>query len=423
MNTVYGKLNLLFIFIISFQLVGCKLVKTGKIDNSFEEYTQSIAEDLELSKQVEINKDIEAISKELKKTVNSAPSMKFSRKNRKTNRRTYPSGVYKNEVSEALVWLADVRAEVDKIVEIVRELGKSGHEQVDGQPVLSVKQMFANEISVYYSLTYLRNALIGAASKTTQYLNKMDLEKLDVNETIDEDRKQILNEYLGTLGLIKITENDLKRTLEKMKMLKDAARETLVGDEVVKSLFDELREKEAERVEKINTTITENASAEEAQQIQEQMIAYDEEMRGKTLLYDPNNPDHPLVHILVIASNLTWGLINTLIGLGFVIVRVLLTPFLGMPTIKVSASRMQIYADVCGLGVPYTKMSAGLFELDFCTSYSFASDHEAGHAKQSAVLGPLYFPAAILSYILVMGHGGYIEHWADAWSHGDGHSH
>ena len=76
---------------------------------------------------------------------------------------------------------------------------------------------------------------------------------------------------------------------------------------------------------------------------------------------------------------------------------------------------MQIYADVCGFPAIPSKMSMGIWELDFCAGYNFAAAHEGGHAKQSAILGPLYIPAALLSYAINGGHGGFIESWADDW--------
>ncbi len=426
---IFSKaINSLLIATISFQLIGCKIVKSNDIDNSLEDYNELISGDLELAQQVAVNQKILEQSEKLNDAANDAPSVKFSSRSsnsqaRRNDKEVYRQSTYDKETKEIVSWIEEIRAELDGMVQIIKDLGRQNYENVDGVPVLSLKQIHANEMSIYYALTYLRNALVGVSTKTTSYLSKLDNSNLDKFETIDENRRIVLEEFLGTVGLVKIIENDIIRTLNKLKQIQTTSTESLVGNEMVSELMNSIQEKERDRVSRVQNALNDHATAEERGAIQEQVAKYDSEMAEKSILFNPNQPDHPLVHLLVIASNLSWGLINTLVGLGFVIVRVLLTPILGVPDIRISASRMQIYADVCGLGVPYSKMSAGLFELDYCTNYHFASDHEAGHAKQSALLGPLYFPAAILSYILVLGHGGFIEHWADAWSHGDGHSH
>ncbi len=185
----------------------------------------------------------------------------------------------------------------------------------------------------------------------------------------------------------------------------------------------------------LDEAIEEQFEGDEKEQLIKLKKDFEAAFKGKSLLYGPNNPDHPLVHLLVITSNLTWGLVNSLVGLGFIAAGLILAPATRIintisrmltgyrivynvhwPAIKVAQNRMQLYVDSCGLGYIRSKMSMGLFELDFCTNHRFASMHEGGHAKQSALLGPLYLPAAILSYALVLGHGGFIEHWADVWA-------
>jgi hypothetical protein len=62
------------------------------------------------------------------------------------------------------------------------------------------------------------------------------------------------------------------------------------------------------------------------------------------------------------------------------------------------------------------KMSLGLFELDNGSGPSFATGHEGAHAVQSAILGPLYIPAVLVTYALSGFDQGFMEDWADAWA-------
>ena len=107
------------------------------------------------------------------------------------------------------------------------------------------------------------------------------------------------------------------------------------------------------------------------------------------------------------------------IGAGVVLTAAIISPFtrhVDFPTIKVSASGQQIYVDVSGLTPVPGKMSLGIFELDNHSSYFFASGHEGGHAKQSALLGPLYLPVVVFSYIIQGHSASFMETWADNWA-------
>ncbi|HLW57999.1 MAG TPA: hypothetical protein VKY27_11460 [Bacteriovoracaceae bacterium] len=290
------------------------------------------------------------------------------------------------------------------------------------------------EILLLNSLFSIREIANASAIKFLNIMNKFDKEYFDEIPENQEFKKYLFEEYTKTLAISKIAAQDIEKTLISLKEMREG--EILSDKQInyITSLVDERRNKEQKPQKEINEIANETLNDEGKDLLFKSIEDHHKEFETLTFLYDPAQNDHPAVHALVIIANLTWGLPNTLVGLGFVITAAILAPitqgmgaivrlagyepyFMEMrfPRLKVAASKMQIYADVCGLNYIPSKMSAGLFELDFCTSYHFASGHEAGHAKQSALLGPLYFPAAILSYTLNMGHGGFIEHWADAW--------
>lgn len=285
------------------------------------------------------------------------------------------------------------------------------------------------------NLLVLRHITQSASRRVLMLMTKFDKPYFDDLSENLATKERLLSDYSTALAISSVTANDLRVTLKQLVELKN--EEALIPalkltiDRVVSGCAGHERFDRSQMEKFTKESLTETAQS----SLQKTMSDYHELMKSKSLLFDLTNPDHPLVHVLVIVSNLSWGLINTMVGLGFVITAAIMAPVthvagagvramgyeplfmeMRMPKLKIADSGMQIYADVCGLGYIPSKMSAGLFELDFCTGYTFASDHEAGHAKQSALLGPLYFPAAILSYILNMGHGGYIEDWADAWA-------
>jgi len=128
-----------------------------------------------------------------------------------------------------------------------------------------------------------------------------------------------------------------------------------------------------------------------------------------------SNQKNGAKEFFTILGNLTWGLPNTVIGGVLAIGAVATSPFRGGYGIRWSRNGQQFQVDTRGMGVYGSSMSMGLFELDYGAG-SGVSYHEGGHASQSAVLGPLYIPAALASYGTNLGHGGFIEYWADDWA-------
>lgn len=120
--------------------------------------------------------------------------------------------------------------------------------------------------------------------------------------------------------------------------------------------------------------------------------------------------------IATIISNLTWGLVNTVIGVGAIIIMTpfqfvmdLNTPFkcIKKPYVELSENGLQLSVRICPLSA--TGASLGLINIgnsDF---------HEGGHSVQSALLGPLYLPAVLASY-MIQGHSdSSLEIWAREW--------
>lgn len=117
------------------------------------------------------------------------------------------------------------------------------------------------------------------------------------------------------------------------------------------------------------------------------------------------------ISLLTWLGNLTWGLVNTAIGfltaIGYTIGH--LFSHGRFPEIRFNGTQINVGPEEIGGHC----WSLGAFHIGTPAH----ADHEAGHAKQSALLGPLYLPAVFLSYAGAgFQHGGYIETWADNWA-------
>lgn len=312
----------------------------------------------------------------------------------------------------------------------IHAIGKHQYEKSLNSPVIDASSQIDSELIVLHGLQYMKKMYEACASLTFHYMNEMSDEKYDKYEVIFKMREDLLRNFMGLTGMLKVIAKDSKTISNRISTAGDNDLLELKQLELVENLSQEMCDSTQKLQELTTETLNNGLTPEMNEAYAKMQSKADEIFKDKTILFDPANPDHPIVHVLVVLSNLTWGSIQTSIGLGIVLSHaVILTPLswileplfpmhfmkLRGPTIKIAANKMQLYADVCGFPAIPSKMSMGIWELDFCTGYHFASAHEGGHAKQSALLGPFYLPAAILSYALNLGHGGFIESWADDW--------
>lgn len=123
-------------------------------------------------------------------------------------------------------------------------------------------------------------------------------------------------------------------------------------------------------------------------------------------------------------DNLTVGAIQTTFGAGHIVVSVIANPIAGdaLPKPRLNnvnqGQQIVIHDTVSFNGVGY---SMGLFAIGPVAGGDMAV-HEAGHSQQSAMLGPLYLPTVLLTYLKDTVSGGcfpfscdnsFIERWAD----------
>lgn len=387
-------------------------------------------ERLELSHELKDEaKELLALHKSTSKVMRKLPRLKKLPKDN-TLTLVKASKLHRENKERTLKVLNEQEKALTSLVDNVKKLSRISFETTGGVEVIS-----QSETLTLLNLLSVREMSGALANNMLLLMTKFDKEYFDQVEENKEMKERLLSRYINALSIHAITNRDLKTTLSQLNEMKLAGLLEKDLDTAITKLVTKLGGTERVEKQQVNNFLKESIT-EKAQDVLGKAVSdYQETLKGKTFLFQPELQDHPAIHVLVIVSNLTWGLVNTLVGLGFVITAAILAPVthaagttvrafgyepmfmeMRLPKLRIADNNMQIYADVCGLGFTESKMSAGLFELDFCTSKEYASDHEGGHAKQSALLGPLYFPAAILSYILVRGHGGFIEEWADAWA-------
>lgn len=418
-------------------VTSCKYGSSSGVKAPYNNLLEVLKEQAEVDKEnlsrkfkLKIAKDIKKSSKNLIKDVNNVE--KFSRKyyaiESKQNVKDRVSDMYLR-INNALEVCDSGSLEIQKLIHTI---GRQQYESTKRQFVRKVTEdAIMSEILTLYGLQYTKRAYETCAGVTYHYMNEFAVEKYDSMESVVGYRQQLLSKFFGLTGMLKVISKDSKTVLKRLSELKENNLLSQVHIDLVDDLLGEMGSSEQKFTKFTNEVIDSGLSDEMHNTYEELQKESDKIFANKTILFDPANPDSAVVDILVVLSNLTWGSVQTGLGLGIILTHAIIAtpaswvlgaifpdyfrPLRG-PQLKRSLNGNQIYANVCGLPAIPSKMSMGIWELDFCAGYSFSSGHEGGHAKQSALLGPLYLPAAILSYTINGGHGGFIESWADSWS-------
>jgi hypothetical protein len=400
-------------------MTACNFVKTGHIDKDFNRLLKSIKKDEDSTirqDQYQIGMQIKNAIENSKKILNHRPKL-----DGRMTEVIAESEVFVQKNTETLEeWTNKIEVRQKALLEIVQLLGQRNYDMAyDGKMVLSPRDLAINESLIFFTSQYMRE-LNEKHMLAIMPLSLASLRKeFDKNGIIQVFRDKVLDKYLTLVGVSKVIQRDMERTLSRLTKLKEHRVSPKFVDETLSKHLKRVAKKEKKKQEQFQHMHDEMDDEQKAK-YDELKAEYEQKLAGLTFLYDPNNmnKDHFLMDSLVILGNLTWGLVNTAIGLGAVLGAMIVSPFtryVDFPTFAISASEQQVYVDVSGMGPIPGKMSLGLFELDNHSGYYYASGHEAGHAKQSALLGPLYLPMVLFSYAVQGHHGSFMERWADVW--------
>ena len=179
--------------------------------------------------------------------------------------------------------------------------------------------------------------------------------------------------------MLKVIGQDSAKVSDNLKQLREAGRLTDQQIQLVQNLAKKVRKPKGPLNQLVNRIYEKDKTGEMKKAMEKMQADADEKFAGMSLLFDPANPDHPMVHMLVVLSNLTWGSIQSVLGLGIVVVHhVVAIPvtwigsmFTGgfirpfVPNIRPAYNRMQIYADVCGFSRSYQQSQLGNLGVGF----------------------------------------------------------
>lgn len=277
---------------------------------------------------------------------------------------------------------------------------------------------------VYYRLQYFKNNLSTVIENLSPLSMIIHSNALAEDQATLEFRKNLEKELLKMVGIGLVINQDIGKIKNTIKVINEAnlLPEALKNNLVKTENELQNNKKEMAKKYKLNKSNCsgEKASAGDCNKMESDREALMGEFKNVTFLYTPGSKYFLLTKILAFIGNLTWGLANTLIGAGIVLATMAVspfTPYVDFPTFALSSSGMQIYVDVTGMGPLPGKLSMGLFELDNGLGYSYASEHEGGHAIQSAILGPLYLPTVLITYLISGFDQGLMEDLADTASY------
>tara|TARA_Y100000590_G_scaffold470775_1_gene670255 strand:- start:77317 stop:78579 length:1263 start_codon:yes stop_codon:yes gene_type:complete len=411
----------LALLLVIFNLVGCNFMKTKHLDSPFKVVLSELEADLEQrgtsqdKKRLERAQRIEAIKKAIVHKLNDRPELTGQMSNDLNETHNF---VQANQF-QLEKWLKEVKSLQEEMISLVQELGKENFKMnKKGQLINSKEDIAKNQVLIYFTLQYLREF----NKKQLQIILPLTLgsmkKEFDKDQAIVDFRTEVLDLHLTMVGAIQVADKDIETTLVSLKSLKKHGAINKRISKVIKKSLKSIKKKEHKHRKGLFHT-TDILSEEEKENFEKLKADYNKKIAGMSFLFDPANPDSVISKILVTISNLTWGLVNSVIGAGVVLTAAIVSPFtryVDFPTIKLSASGQQLYVDVSGLTPVAGKMSLGIFELDNHGGYYFASGHEGGHAKQSALLGPLYLPVVVFSYIIQGHSGSFMETWADNWA-------
>lgn len=402
--------------VVAFQMTACKYqaIDTNNIDSDFKAVKNQLQDEASNGSYKSSKKIYERIAKldliksYYLKSIQNVPAIK---------------GQLKNNVADAEKWVKANQGALSAWNKEIEKYGTSMRQRVfeSSQAAFNAKsadEAVRDQITAFYGLIYYAKGNKALINAMTPFMLALGSDKFEKSKVIQEFKKEVMQVTFAQVGLSVILKQDLEKTAQALTALKAQTRLNADLVELVgKTAQDFAKELTANNkgVQKLERQLNETQKTAMAEMKAEVQKVFG----NKTLLYTPGANSNALVNLFAWVGNLTWGLVNTLLGLGVVIAAMVvspLTPYVDFPTFALADNGKQIYVDVSGMSPVAGKMSLGIFELDNHAGKSFASGHEGAHAVQSAILGPLYIPAVLVTYAISGFDQGFMEDWAWAWS-------
>ena len=311
-------------------------------------------------------------------------------------------------------WLADVAAKTDVLHKIIYQASKDAYDTQNSEEKINL------QLAAYYGIRYSQKIHRDLVQMLLPLAVVVGVKNWGDDETVRNFRGDILHKVFENSGANVVLAQDQRTLLTSLGI--GESRANLDSKLAIVLKLEQknmsLAAEEREKAQQILKPMPQEQKEKFAAALEE----YRKKLANVSFLYVPGKNYNLVVNVITWIGNLTWGLVNTMIGASIVVAAMVVSPFtdyVDFPTLRISQSGNQIYADVTGmnpLGLA-GKMSMGLFELDNGAGESFASEHEGGHAIESAVLGPFYLPTVLATYLVFGFDQGPMEWWA--WSAAD----
>ncbi len=350
---------------------------------------------------------LEAAVGDLKNAVNTAP---------------IPNAKLTGDLAEAREWIATNKPKIDAWLGQVGEKAEVLHKIIYQASKDSLESKEPSDkgdlqLAAYYGIRYSQLIHHNLVQMLLPLAVAVGVKDWGGDETVRNFRGDILLKVFENSGANVVLAQDQRTVLNQLGL--NESKNILDSKlSIVAKLESQNAQLAAEEREKAQQ-IMKSMPQEQKEKFAAALAEYRKKMANVSFLYVPGKNYNLVVNVLAWIGNLTWGLVNTMIGASIVVAAMAVspfTPYVDFPTLRISQNGNQIYADVTGinpLGLA-GKMSMGIFELDNGAGASFASEHEGGHAIQSAILGPFYLPTVLTTYLIFGFDQGPMEWWA--WS-------
>lgn len=387
-------------------------------------YNKSVALDNGLNDVITL---LEAQGTEFSESLALANNINETRKNNYTKLAYNEKlvGVFNNEnTNEAQLWMRNNEKVISSVVNRISNGIETDISEINNLSKIAYlennkdKSVLKYSL-VYFKLQYIRNDIrksIETLSPLTFIIHSTALAEDSASLDLRKKLEEKLLMMVGTGIVVDQDFNQVRSIIKNFKennLLPESLRLILskTDNEVINDM-----NAQAKKLQVTDGDCTSDSIEVKCQQIIETRAAIKAQYEKISFLYNPGQKYFLITKVLAIVGNLTWGLANTVIGAGVVLATIAVSPFtryVDFPSFHLSESGMQIYVDVSGMSPIPGKMSLGLFELDNASGFGFASYHEGGHAIQSAVLGPFYLPAVLITYVISGFDNGLMENLAD----------
>ncbi|MBI2608057.1 MAG: hypothetical protein HYW47_00455 [Deltaproteobacteria bacterium] len=430
---------LIFAITLSLQLTACHdYVNTDYLDSDFNTYLSNLKSEWIQGKYFDSKERyvsgalLKLHIQKIKKTINHFPNLE----GRITaNPQETVLWIQKNN-QKIIEWHHEIAESAKDVRSLIYDISENAYENKGSE------KGARDSVLVYFGLHYYRELQQSLVEIALPVLLVLGSETFQGVEKIEQFKKLLLNRYFEQVGLSFVIHEDLFKVAQELKLYLENSLIPTDLNEILSNTYKKFVYSKKEDSESLSQTFSQ-LSEKDLIEVNHTIQKFKQEFSKISLLYQPQSDQAALLEFfgilggigvlslsqlnrrtfldsLVVLGNLTWGLVNTLAGAGIILATAIASPFtdrIDFPTFQLAKNGKQIYVDVSGMYLLSGKMSLGLWELSNGYGWSAVSEHEGGHATQSAVLGPLYIPVVLVSYASVQSQGGFVEDWADIWAY------